>query len=128
FGSSVRLDRWDAAQVGAVHIPVMLSARRDYAGPIEVSVIGPAGVEGKATIPQGAAVVPPAPANAAPTVMLPVTVKSDVPVGAYSLLVQGRAVINGKPVVEYASVRSVAVQNLPGLSYPPHSLLNPSGF
>jgi hypothetical protein len=128
FALDLRLDRWDAAQGGAVQIPVMLSARRDYAGPIEISVIGPAGIEGKATIPQGAAVVPPAPANAAPTVMLPVTVKPDVPVGAYSLLIQGKASINGKPVVEYASVRSVAIQNLAGLSYPPRSLLNQVGF
>ena len=128
FALDLRLDRWDAAQGGAVQIPVMLSARRDYAGPIELSIIGPPGIEGKATIPQGAAVVPAAQANAAPTVMLPVTVKSNVPVGAYELLIQGKAVINGKLVVEYASVRKVASQNLAGLSYPPRSLLHQVGF
>src|SRR6516225_5418395 len=69
FSLDLRLDRWDAPQGGTVQIPVMLSARRDYAGPIEVTVIGPAGIEGKAAIAQGAAVAPPAPANAAPTVM-----------------------------------------------------------
>jgi hypothetical protein len=128
FSLDLRLDRWDAPQGGIVQIPVMLTARRDYAGPIEVTVLAPVGIEGKATIPQGAAPAPPAPANAAPTVMLPVTVKPDVPVGSYSLLVQGKAVINGKPVVEYASVRFPASQNLAGLTYPPRSLLHQVGF
>lgn len=128
FALDLRLDRWDAAQGGTVQIPVMLTARRDYAGPIEVSVIGPPDITGQATISQGVAPVPPASANAAPTVMLPVTVKADVPVGAYTLRIQGKAVINGKPVVEYASVRFPASQNLAGLSFPPRSLLMQVGF
>jgi hypothetical protein len=128
FALDLRLDRWDAAQGGMVTIPVMLAARRDYAGPIEVSVVGPPGITGTATISQGAAPVPPAPANAAPSVMLPVAVKADVPVGAYTLVVQGKAVINGKPVVERASVRFPASQNLAGLSYPPRTLLRSVGF
>jgi hypothetical protein len=128
FALDLRLERWDAPQGGTVRVPVMLTARRDYAGPIEVSVIGPAGIEGKATIPQGAGPAPPAPANAAPTVMLPITVKTEVPVGVHNLLVQGKAVINGKPVVEYTSVRFPASQSLAGLTYPPRSLLHQVGF
>jgi hypothetical protein len=128
FALDLRLDRWDASQAGTVMVPVMLSARRDYAGPIEVSVVGPPGISGTATISQGAAPVPPPPANAAPTVMLPVSVKADVPVGAYTLFVQAKAVINGKPVVERASVRFPVSQNLAGLPYPPRNLLHSVGF
>jgi hypothetical protein len=128
FALDLRLDRWDAPQGGRVQIPVMLTSRRDYPGPIEVSVIGPAGIEGKATIPQGAAAAPPAPANAAPAIMLPVVVKADVPVAIHNLIVQGKAVINGKTVTEYASVRFPASQNLAGLTYPPRSLLHQVGF
>src|SRR5262249_61300789 len=97
FALDLRLDRWDAPLGGTVMIPVMLSARRDYPGAIEVSVVGPPGISGAATIKQGAAPVPAAPANAAPSVLLPVSVRPDVPVGAYTLIVQGNAVISGKP-------------------------------
>jgi hypothetical protein len=128
FALDLRLDRWDAAQGGTVMVPVMLSARRDYPGPIELSVVGPAGITGQATISAGQAPVPPPPAQAAPSVMLPISVKPDVPVGAYNLLVQGKAVINGKSVVEYASVHFVASQNLAGLTYPPRALNTQIGF
>lgn len=128
FALDLRLDRWDAAQGGTVSIPVMLSARRDYNGPIDVSVVGPDGISGHATISQGQAASPAPPAAAPPTVMLPVSVKPQLAVGAYSVLVQGRAVIDGKPVVRYASVRFPASQNLAGLAYPPRSLNDQVGF
>jgi hypothetical protein len=128
FSLDLRLDRWDAPQGGTVLIPVMLSARRDYKGPIEVSVIGPPGVSGQATISANAAPVPPPPAAAPPTVMLPVTIKPDVPVGAYTLLVRGKATIDGKTVIETASVRLPLSQSLAGLPYPPRSLNHLVGF
>jgi hypothetical protein len=128
FALDARLDRWDAPQGGTVQIPVMLSARRDYSGPIEVSIVGPPGITGQATISAGAAPAPPPPAAAAPTIQLPVHIKADVPVGAYSLLIQGKAVIQGKTVIEYASVRFPASQNLAGLPYPPRTLDRQIGF
>jgi hypothetical protein len=128
FALDLRLDRWDAAQGGTVMIPVMLSARRDYNGPIEVNIIGQEGISGHATISQGQAASPGPPAAAPPTVMVPVTVKPQVSTGGYSLLVQGKAVINGKPIVHYASVRIPASQNLAGLAYPPRFVDTQIGF
>lgn len=128
FALDLRLDRWDAPQGGFVNIPVMLAARNGYAGPIEVSVVGPPGISGQATIPAGQAPVPPAPQPAVPSVMLPVRVNPDVPMGAYGLLIQGKAQINGKTVVEYASVRTVASQSLAGLAFPPRTVLHQVGF
>jgi hypothetical protein len=128
FALDLRLDRWDAAQGGTGMIPVMLSARRDYNGPIDVSVVGQEGISGQATISQGQAAVPPPPANAPPTVLLPVRVKSELAVGAYSVRIQGKAVINGTPVVRYASVRFPASQNLAGLAYPPRTVDTQVGF
>src|SRR5262249_46691051 len=63
---------------------------------------------------------PPAAPPAAAT--LPLTVKEDTPMGPYTLAIQGKATINGKEVVEYASVRSAVSQSLAGLAYPPRQL------
>jgi hypothetical protein len=60
--------------------------------------------------------------------MLSVSVKPQLAVGTYSVIVQGKAVINGKPVVRYASVRFPASQNLAGLAYPPRSIDAQVGF
>jgi hypothetical protein len=127
FNLQLRLDRWDTVQGGSVSIPVYLSARRDYTGPIEVSVIGPPGITGQATIKNGQPVAPPAP-NVPPSVLLPITVKADVPVGGHNLIIQGKATINGKPVVAYASVRHIVSQNMANLPYPPRTMYHQVGL
>ena len=47
------LDRFDVAPGGMTLIPVTSVVRRDYAGPIELSVVGHAGFTGTVTIPAG---------------------------------------------------------------------------
>ena len=42
-----------------------------------------------------------------------------MPVGPLTFLVQGKANINGKDVIEYASVRGAVSQSLAGLPMPP---------
>src|SRR5262249_3347862 len=44
FDLALATDRFDLAQGGHVAVPVALTARRDYNGPIEVSVVGPPGI------------------------------------------------------------------------------------
>jgi hypothetical protein len=108
----VALDRFDAAQGGSVSFPVN-AVRREYAGPIEVSVVG-AGLSGSTTIPMGQ---PPQPNQ--PGATLTVNVGPDTPMGPLTFRVQGKANVNGKDVVEYASVRAAVSQSLAGLPVPP---------
>jgi hypothetical protein len=115
FDLSLGLERWDAAANGNVAIPLQV-VRRDYTGPIDVSVVGPAGVTGQVQIPMGQ---PPAPNQ--PAGPLTVNVGPDVPVGPVTFLVQGKANINGKDVIEYASVRVAVSQSLNGLPVPPRT-------
>jgi hypothetical protein len=57
-----------------------------------------------------------------------VTIAPDLPLGPYSLVVRGKAVINGKEVIEYASTRTVVSQAMAGLAYPPRHLLAQVGL
>jgi hypothetical protein len=122
FALSLFLDRYDVAQGGLVNLPLILTARRDYTGPIEVSVVGNPAFTGKVTIPANAPVAPAPPAPPPAVATLPLTVKEDAPMGPYTLVIQGKATINGKEVVEYASVRTVVSQGLGNLAYPPRQL------
>ncbi len=113
FEVSLGLDRYDAAAGSSVGVPVFVT-RRDYAGPIDVSVAGAAGLSGQVQIAAGQ---PAQPNNPAAT--LTVNVGPDVPVGPMTFLVQGKAAINGKDVIEYASVRAPVSLGLAGLPVPP---------
>src|SRR5262249_51706224 len=89
FDLTVGLERYDVAPGGSVTL-TLLATRRDYPGPIEVSVISPhPGITGKVTIPAGA---PKAPNQPAATLVI--NAKGDVPMGAYMLLIQGKATVN----------------------------------
>jgi hypothetical protein len=115
FDLSVGIDRYDASQGGTVAIPI-LAVRRDYTGPIEVSVVGPMGVEGKVTIPTGKPAAPNQPAA-----VLVVNV-GDVPMGPLTFAIQGKADIAGKAVTRLASVRTVVSTEMGGLPVPPRPL------
>ena len=118
FELSILLDRWDVAQGGTRSIPIM-ATRRDYAGPIEVSVVGPPGISGSLTIAAGKPAPPTAPAG-----QLLVNVKPEVPVGPNILTVIGKATINGKAVVVPAHLATPVKAALAGLPYPPRDLLH----
>ena len=122
FDLSLGLDRYDAAAGGNVAIPI-LALRRDYAGPIDVSVVGPAGLSGQVQIPAGQPAMP-----NLPGATLTVNVGPDMPPGPLTFLVQGKANINGKDVIEYASVRTVVGQGLSGLPLPPRRTFYPIGL
>jgi dienelactone hydrolase len=121
FDLAVALDRFDVGQGGTVSIPI-LATRRDYTGPIEVSVVGK-GLSGQATIETGK---PAQPNQVAAT--LPVTAGADLEMGPYDFKVRGKATINGKEVVQYASVRAVLTREMANLAVPPRQLYTTFGL
>jgi hypothetical protein len=122
FELSLGLDRYDVAPGSFVAVNLLLT-RRDYTGPVEVSVAGHPGIGGQVTIPAG-----PQPPPNQPAAVLLITAKGDLPMGPHSIAVVGKATVNGKPVVHYASVRAVASQNLANLPYPPRPLFTQVGL
>src|SRR5205085_12119866 len=97
-------------------IPIYVQ-RRDYAGPINVRVLGDPHLSGHVTIDPGR---PAAPNQPAATLFL--SASPDAPPGPYTIAMEGSAVINGKSVLHNADLRSLVSQNLAGLPYPPQGL------
>ncbi|MFL5246148.1 MAG: pre-peptidase C-terminal domain-containing protein [Gemmataceae bacterium] len=116
FDISLGLDRYDIPQTGDHAIPINLT-RRDYPGPIDVSVVGPTGITGQTTIAAGAPKDPKAHAAS-----LPVHIDEKLPVGPQSIKILGKATINGKVVTCFANQRGSVSQALANLSYPPRFL------
>jgi hypothetical protein len=121
FSLAIGIDRFDVPQ-GAVAAVSLFALRAGYAGAIDVRVVGPAGIEGHTTIPAGQPAAPNLPAG-----LLLITAKADMPVGAYAVVIEAKAVIDGKPVVRLAGVRTVVAQGLANLPYPPRQLLHQVG-
>src|SRR5262249_40625397 len=119
---------YQAAPGGSVGIPIILAARRDYTGPVEVSVVGPPGVTGQATIPANQAPSPPPPQPSQPATTLVLHVGPEVPLGPYTFRLQGKPTINGKAVVEDVSLQTIVKRDLANLSYPPREMLTVVGF
>lgn len=113
FDLSVGIDRYNVPQTNTLSIPIIV-ARRDYTGPIEVSVAGPAGLTGKLTIPMGQ---PPQPNQVGGALV--VTAAGTLPVKPVEFRIVGTATINAKPVTSYANVRTVVAAELAGLPLPP---------
>jgi hypothetical protein len=115
FDLTAGLDRFDVFPGGTVVVPVT-ATRRDYAGPIEVSVAGP-GLSGTATLAAGQTAA-----------QLPVLAAGDLPPGPREFKIVGRATVNGKPVTEFASVRATLSKELAGLPVPPRTLYHSLGL
>src|SRR5262249_25481571 len=101
FELSVGIDRYDVAQAGTVGIPILV-ARRDYSGPIEVSVIGAPGLVGRLVTLAGKPAQPNQPAG-----ILLVSAAGTLPVNPMEFRIAGTATINGKSVTHLASAQSV---------------------
>jgi hypothetical protein len=113
FDVSLGIDRYDVPAAGTLSLPLFVS-RRGYTGPIEVNVVGPTKINGQVTIPANA---PPKPNL--PGASLSVTVPPDMPVGPYLLKLQARATVEGKPVVRFIDVMTLARQGMANLPFPP---------
>lgn len=107
FELAVASDRLDVPQGGSALVNVT-AVRRDYNGPIEVSLEGVPGVHGQATLPAGQTAVAFL-AHATP----------DAALNPRIATVRGQATINGKSVTRTASARAALSADLAGLTYPP---------
>ncbi len=116
FELAAGLDRFDVGQGATFSLPIVVT-RKDYTGPIEVSVVGNAKLSGQVTIAAGQPAQPNQPGGT-----LTVTAALDAAIGPQEFAIQGKATINGKEVVQLLSVRSVASQSLAGLPVPPRPM------
>jgi hypothetical protein len=115
FSLTLSLDRWSISPGGTLSIPIF-AARSGYNGPIEVSAAGAKGISGTVTIPAG----PAKPPNV-PSAVLAVKA-ADLPTGPLPFHIQGKATIDGKQVVELASVRNLMSVGMANLPVPPRAM------
>jgi hypothetical protein len=118
FDLTLGSDRIDVPPGGVAVLPIQTVTRRDYTGPITVTLAGPSGIRGQTVIDPG----PPVPNQ--PAGLLFITAEAGVAPGPYSAFVHGKATINGKSVTACASVRGVVSQALGGLPFPPRNLFD----
>ena len=121
FSLSLAIDRFAVAPGGEASVPVFLQ-RAGYAGAVEVSVEGAKGISGKATIPAG----PAKPANV-PAVVLRLKAE-EIPPGALSVRIVGKATIDGKPVTRAASTRALLATAMANLPVPPREQFTQVGI
>lgn len=114
FTLALNMDRWDVLPGGKVAIPIFVT-RTGYNGPIEVSVVGGKGLSGTVTLPAGA------PKPNTPAGNLEVKAEDLLPAGQVSFVLQGKATVDGKPVVRLASVRGVVSTAMSNLALPPRA-------
>jgi hypothetical protein len=129
FELALTTDRVDVPQGQLALVPIQSLTRRDYAGPIELSVVGPPGLSGSVTVPVNVQAPPPAAGqpNPPPFLHLPVRAAADVAPGAYEVKVQAKAVIDGKEVLAFASTKAAVQQQMAGLPFPPREWLRSVG-
>ena len=116
FDLTLAADRVDVRQEASAALPVQI-VRRDYTGPVELSLSGPMGLSGTGTIAQGAPAKPTDPAGSL-TINCPAGFKT----GMYPIQVIGKATINGKQVTVVASTRPAVSTALANLPVPPSRL------
>jgi hypothetical protein len=122
FDLAVALDRFNLTQGGKLSIPILMP-RRDFDGPIEISVVGPKGISGKLALAAGKAPPPNQPAGT-----LVISAAPDVPVGPYAIRIQGQATIKGKTIIRLASVRTAVSQGQANLPLPPPNTFTSIGL
>jgi hypothetical protein len=121
FALTLNQDRFSVAPGGTVSIPIF-ATRAGYNGAIEVSAVGAKGLTGTVTIPAG----PPKPPNVPSAVL---NVKADeLPPGPVVFSLQGKATIDGKPVVRLVSVRNLLTVAMNNLPVPPQTMYHAVGL
>ncbi len=121
FTLTLAIDRFDVAPGGEVSVPVFMQ-QQGYAGAVEVTVEGPKGISGKATIPAG----PPKPPNV-PAVVMQLKAE-DIPSGPHSIRITGTAKIGDRMVTRFASTRALLVTAMANLPVPPREQLTRVGL
>jgi invasion protein IalB len=116
FEVTLSADRIEIPLGGVAVLPIQTLTRKDYGGPVEVSVVGPPGLTGTTTITAAAPAAPNLPIG-----VLAVNHSGSAPVTG-TLRVVAKATINGKEVKSFAEVTPVVRQTMAGLLFPPRSL------
>jgi hypothetical protein len=122
FDLSVGIDRYGVGQGASFSIPLFVT-RRDYTGPIEVSVVGDPKLSGHVTIAAGQPPMPNQPAGS-----LTITAAADTPLGPRAFAIEAKATINDKEVTQLLNLRTLASQNLAGLPVPPRHMYERLGL
>lgn len=117
FEVTLATDKIEVPAGGIAVLPILAITRRDYAGPIEISVVGSPSLTGSTTI---SATAPPAPNL--PIGVLTITDSGKSPPGGSVVHIQAKATINGKEVKSFVEVANVVRQNMQGLPFTPREL------
>jgi Bacterial pre-peptidase C-terminal domain len=123
FDFVLPLDRFDVPQGGIAAVPIQTITRRDYSGPIEISLEGAPGISGQTLVTS----TPPLGPNQ-PAAWLFISTSPNTALGPYACRVRGVATINNRRIVADAGVRAVVSQELAGLPYPPPDLTHMLGI
>jgi hypothetical protein len=110
-------EKVDVVPGGWATLPVLSIGRRDFNGPIELTVVGPPGITGQRVF-----LPVQNPPNNQPLGYVFINAAADVAPGAYPVRIQAKANINGKDVVTFASTQSAISLSLGNLVYPPREL------
>jgi hypothetical protein len=121
FELALTQDRLDIPQGQLALLPLQHLTRLGFGGPIEVSVVGPAGLSGAVTVPENAQSPPAAAGQPEPpaAALLPVRAAVDLAPGPYEIKVRARAMIDRKEFVTFASTRPAVSRDLGNLAVPP---------
>ena len=112
FNIVLALDRYEAPSDGGTAVLATVNRLNGYAGPVELSVIGP-GLRGTTIVPAGQAIT-----------FIPLLIDNDAKPGAYLFRVQGRANIGSEEVVRFGTLIDPVKTALGGMPNPPLELLN----
>ncbi|MGE3808044.1 MAG: hypothetical protein AB7K24_25570, partial [Gemmataceae bacterium] len=116
FELELGLDRYDIPQGDGAAVPILID-RKGYDGPIELNTVGNPAITGKIMVPAGQT-----------QSLLYLTAKPDLPMGAYNVAIQGKGMVDGKPLVRRAESRFTIGQSLGGMIYPHLALLDQVGI
>lgn len=121
FSVPLLLDRAGVPQGSTGTLAIGAPVRRDYTGPITLTVVGAPGITGSAVLAAGAA----APQPNQPAALLFLSTGPETPLGLNTVRVECKATINGKEVRHFATARPAIVAALSGLPFPPRDLDTP---
>jgi hypothetical protein len=105
-------------------IPIQTLSRRDFSGPIDLTIVGANGLSGSIPVSPGAESGPPPAAgqpSGAPFAMLPIRAAPDLAPGVYEIQVQAKALLDGKEIVSFAGTDHLIRQSMAGLPFPPRT-------
>lgn len=112
-------ERLEVPKGGLAVLPIANILRRNFTGPVELSVVGHPSLTGSVVV---SATVPPAPNL--PIALLPISSKGDLKPGAYDVRIQAKAMIGGKEVKSFAHFGAMIKANLANLPFPPRDFEN----